>query len=67
MLLFIRSEESGSVGLEDSFECFGRGTFDGVDLGEADRSVSELAGSLTLEVLGFDNGGLDDLDGFPSG
>jgi hypothetical protein len=65
--LSTRSEKGGSVGLEDSFELFCGGTLDGVDLGETDGSIGELAGSLTLEVLGIDNGGLDDLDGFPSG
>ena len=62
-----RSEEGGSVGLEDSFELLCGGTLDGVHLGETDGSVGELAGSLTLEGRCFDNGGLDDLDGFPSG
>jgi hypothetical protein len=65
--LSIRSEEGGSVGLEDSFELFCWRPFDGVYLRETDGPVGELAGGLTLEVFGCDDGGLDDLDGFPTG
>lgn len=56
------SDELGSGGSEGDFEVLGRGSLEGLDLGEPNVDLGVDSGLFSEEVLVGDNAGLQDLD-----